>query len=322
MRAKKNETAPKTDDVMTPNAGPNGEPANGAATHEATNGHASATTEEPAAAAPPAAEKTEIDGGSIGAEDQELLERSMRFLVGVQSASYLKKARREGYTTSEHELGWRLFTKAAGADRPLEHWFVDAEPEASPDGHYQQALLRELDTFEGIWLPRVRALMERVVPEDAQEALASTFFEGLAANGDGATHAREQALSPALIGRVRTLLDRVEKLDQSDAPGAVALAAKLVERGLTPQLVKNVRAMCAEADGEKKPDAKKPASVSPEVIRAATEAQLGALKELRRWFNDWATMFRTVLPPRDQARLGLVAAKTRATQSAKTASPD
>ena len=50
---------------------------------------------------------------------QAFLLRVCRMLVKVLTPGYADKARREGYTTDEHALGWRLWRTAAGETRPF-----------------------------------------------------------------------------------------------------------------------------------------------------------------------------------------------------------
>jgi hypothetical protein len=270
---------------------------------------AAATAPAPAAHATNGASDDPVnEAGTLTADDHDLIDRASKFLVGVQNPTYLRKVRKEGYTPAEHALGWGLWKKAAGADRPLDHWLGEPEPEVTGDGVYQLAILRELEVFETTWQPRVRALVERVVAEAEQDAMIARLFDGLA----------PEPLSPAIVARVRTFLDR---LDELGTEGTETLAEKLLERGLTPATVKSVRGLCAEAEGGSPRPASgeaRAAGPSPEVIRAAHEAQLTGVKELRRWFNDWATMLRTVLGPREQLRLGLQMSKTRGPNAPKS----
>jgi hypothetical protein len=249
-----------------------------------------------------------LEGGSLAADDLEFLDRVARFLIGIQNPAYLKRPRREGYTPSEHQLGWRLWNKAAGADRPLDHWLaVPEEPSPEDDAALRLAHYRELDNFFRTWIPRSRALVERCIPDDAQEAFTATFFADL----------ESQPFGPGIVGQVRAFLDRVAALAKSNERGAKDVAEKLVERGLTTDVTKSIRTMLAEADGEKKGKAKAQSGVSADELRKGHEAQLQAMKELKRWFNDWATMLKSVIAPRDQVRLGLTPAKARATSTPK-----
>lgn len=54
--------------------------------------------------------------------DLLFLQRVVRFLVNVLDPGYADKARREGYSSKEHALGWQIWRTAAGETRPFEHW--------------------------------------------------------------------------------------------------------------------------------------------------------------------------------------------------------
>jgi len=168
---------------------------------------------------------------------QRFLNRVMRFLVAVQSPTYVRRARREGYTAVEHKQGWRLWQIAAGSDRPLDHWFAEHEAESPIGGGEQLHLLQEIDSFENTWFPRTRAVIRRMVPRDARDEFAAVFFRNL----------EQQPLGPGVVGSVTTFLARLEDLPKSASPHAKKVHATLAGRGLTAGRITAVKALLDKA---------------------------------------------------------------------------
>jgi hypothetical protein len=244
---------------------------------------------------------------TLDSREQLFMARVMRFLVGIQSPLRAPRARREGYTADEHKHGWSLWRMAAGESRSLDQYFAETrDVEESPD---RQRTLRELDLFENTWFPRVRAIIRRVVPEDARDSFERGFFKDLA----------QQPLGPAVVGSVGTLLSRIEGLASSKQEGASKVAATLSARGLDKGRITEVRALITSLENESRLERH---PVDPADIREAQEAQLAALEELRAWFNDWATTLRSVFFPRDQAQLGLLAVRRDGTVEEAVAEGD
>jgi hypothetical protein len=237
--------------------------------------------------------------------DQRFLDRVMRFLVSIQSPVYVRRARQEGYTAAEHKQGWHLWQVAAGADRPLDHWFAEREAE-SPAAHGEQLrLLQEIDTFENTWFPRTRAIIRRMVPRDARDEFTAAFFKNL----------EQQPLGPGVVGSVSTFIARTGDLAKSASPHAKLVRATLDSRGLTAAKLAAVTDLLARAShlaGDV--PAPKPDTAA---IQKAQAAQLEGLADLRDWFNDWGTALRSVLNGQEQIRLGLLQIK-RGASAAET----
>jgi hypothetical protein len=237
-----------------------------------------------------------VDDVSLGSRDQQFMERVMRFLVAVQVPRRALRARREGYTAEEHTLGWKLWRKAAGEDRSLDEYF--AEVRGSEESPEHVRILRELDSFENTWFPRVRAIIRRVVPSEARDEFELAFFKDLA----------QQPLGPAVVGSVSALLARVEGLAKSAQAGAPAVAKTLATRGLDAHKIAQVRALIATL--ENRPSAAG-VKVDAASIRKAQQEQLDAFAQLRDWFNDWSVTLRSVFTPQEQIRMGLVVVTRR-----------
>jgi hypothetical protein len=133
---------------------------------------------------------------NLSSVDLMFLQRVVRFLVNVLDPAYADKARREGYSSKEHALGWQIWRTAAGETRPFEHWLrgQDVSDGTDGDGTDQRRLLQEIDDFENTWFPRTRAIIRRVVPQDRRERFAAAFFKDLV----------QQPLGPAVVGSVGT----------------------------------------------------------------------------------------------------------------------
>ncbi|AGP40395.1 hypothetical protein BE04_35960 [Sorangium cellulosum] len=215
---------------------------------------------------------------------------------------YLDRARRHGYTQKEHDLGWELYTTASGKNRRFEHWLAESDQRdvAAGVSAERMRLLQEIDAFENLWFPRMRALIPRVLPRDSADRFAAAFFKDLA----------QQPLSPAVVDSVKTFLNRVDELASSAEPGARKLYETLGERGLTPKKIEAMRRLIAAAEEHRTPDRAAPALRRDEIAKAK-EAQLAALESLRLWYNDWATTFRGVFGTRAQVTLGLTSLKRR-----------
>jgi hypothetical protein len=226
-----------------------------------------------------------LDYGSF-----DLLSRAMRFMVGIQTPSLLTRARREGYSSEEHQLGQTLWKRASGLERPLDHFFARGVLALS-DSAEAQRCLQDIDGFENTWFPRTRAIIRRAVPVDRRDAFEAAFFADLT----------QQPLGPAVVGSVTTYLTRVEGLEQSAQPDAKAVRQLLQQRGLTPGKIADVRRVIAQL-GELTPPA---VPTDTTEYKQADAAQREALQQLADWYRDWATTLRTVFATREQLKLGL-----------------
>ncbi|MBI4819046.1 MAG: hypothetical protein HY791_22430 [Deltaproteobacteria bacterium] len=239
-------------------------------------------------------ELDELSPTSLVKDDRLLLDRSMRFLVSIQTRRFVARARREGYSAAEHTEGWRLWKAASGSDRPLDHWLYE-EKEQSVIGEPPAlgATLQALDDFENMWFPRTRMIIARVVPASEREAFLNGFFANLS----------QQPLGPSVVGSVRTFLSRVDGLASSSSEHAKAVRKVLASRGLTDARLARVRALLDEAEGQGAEVPTRPDSAAE--VGAAQVAQQEALAALRAWFVDWATTLRTAFNVNDRIQLGL-----------------
>jgi len=238
-----------------------------------------------------------VTATNLSSTDQAFLRRVVRFLVNIATPGYGDKARREGYSASEHALGWKLWRTAAGETRPFDHWLREQEVAEGTDmdSAEQRRLLQEIDTFENTWFPRTRAIIRRVVAKDRRDRFAAAFFKDLA----------QQPLGPAVVGSVSTFITRVEGLEGNDDVDTKAVRTMLRSRGLTKARIDGIKNLLEAAQAGSKPS-KTGAAVSAEELEKARAAQLEALADLRDWFNDWGTTLRSRFGARDQVRLGLM----------------
>lgn len=266
--------------------------------------HSNESSEEAPPEVEDLGEQDELSPTSLLKDDRLLLDRSMRFLVSIQTPKFLKRARREGYSTSEHAEGWQLWRVASGQDRPLDHWLQEEQAGVPGETLAHGATLQALDDFENTWFPRARSIIRRVVPAEEVEAFLGGFFANL----------EQQPLGPGVVGSVKTFLGRVEGLASSTSPHAAPVAKMLEGRGLTEAKIRRIRSLLEEAEGQGAAEVTRPNNAAE--LGAAQAAQAQALVALRAWFVDWATTLRTVFNVNDRIQLGLtrVRRKTAAPQ--------
>jgi hypothetical protein len=223
--------------------------------------------------------------------DFRFLDRALRLLTTIQQPGYMRLARQEGYTAEEHKLGLELWKRASGIDRPLDHLFLRTASVVL-SGSVEQQLLQELDAFENKWFSRTRAIIRRAVPVERRDAFESAFFADL----------KQQPLGPKVVGSVTAFLARVEGLEKSEQAEAGAVRNMLRARGLGDAKIANVRKLIDDLGSVEPP-------VVPGDVQAARRAdaeQRSALDDLKAWYRDWGTTFRTVFSHRDLVRLGLI----------------
>jgi hypothetical protein len=256
---------------------------------------------------PTAAAPVEFTATALGKSDQALLRRTMRFLVNVVEPGLADRARREGYSREEHQLGWQLWRTAAGETRSFEHWLCEQQLVDGIDvgSVEQRRRLQEIDEFENTWFPRTRTIIRRVVSKERRDAFSAAFFKDLV----------QQPLGPAVVGSVGTYLTRLAGLETSTDPNAKAVRATLRSRGLTDGKVAAVAQLLEEtkagATGSKEPSP----PVSAAELEKARLAQLDALDALRDWWNDWGVTLRSRYGLREQLKLGLTLGKKRGPSS-------
>lgn len=253
-------------------------------------------------------EVLEVSNGVLNSAGVKFMGRVMRFLVAVQSPAYWAKALREGYTTEEHLLGWKLLRLAGGESREMDH-LVEEVGSGAPIGVEQGAALQQIDAFENLWFPRVRGIIRRVVPRAHRDTFAEAFFKDI----------EQQPYGPGVVRTVSTLLTRLEGLATSSQPGAKEVFAMVEKRGLSPKRRAHMRSVLAQVESPGAP-AKKNATIE-QVVQTQDE-QTESLASLRDWFNDWGVTLRPVFSARAQITLGLtVLARGRADDEAPAAPP-
>ncbi|WP_437283481.1 hypothetical protein WME90_23770 [Sorangium sp. So ce375] len=261
-------------------------------------------------AQPASSEPSEASlSAALTAAEQDLLGRALRFLVNVQAAPFLARARREGYAANEHREGWRLFKLASGEQRPLEHLFAEAPSSGGVEGAERMQLLREIDAFENTWFPRTRAIIRRVVPRERRDGFEAAFFK----------HLEPHPLGSSASMSVGTYLRRLEGLARNSDGDAKKVHKTLAARGLSEAKVQQVRDLLAKLDAGA--HAQPPRVPVAELARARRE-QREALEGLRDWFNDWATTLRQVFPVKAQIQLGVTAVKCSAAASGEVIDED
>ena len=245
----------------------------------------------------------------VDADGRRFLERVARFLVQIQHPTLMARALNEGYSTREHGVVWALFTEASGGATSVELNAASgalqlADTQANTARVHR---LKQIDTFENTWFPRTRAIIRRVVTDGAAEAYAAAFFADI----------EQQPLGPNVVGSVASYLMRVASLDTTPGSTGAQVRELLRERGLTDERIASVVALVNEA---KSFDLGVLPTTGPTAaeIAAAGARRAEALTRLARWYDDWATTFRSVFNAREQLKLGLTNAKGRASRKTKT----
>ncbi|MFO0554003.1 MAG: hypothetical protein U0271_36825 [Polyangiaceae bacterium] len=241
-------------------------------------------------------EVLEASGAELSSDDRQFLGRVSRFLIAILGPRFIRRAVKNNYAGSEHNLGWRLWNTAAGRDRPFEHNFTEATVDLEKVDPVRFDKLRRLDDIENRFFPRARMVIQRFVPKKNRGAFEAAFFKDLA----------QQPLGPLVVDSVKTFLSRVEALETSKEPGAVAVFNNLRLRGLTPLLVAEAKGLIEELT---EPGSLPAISPVASEVAAAHQAQLDALEELHLWWNDWATTLRPSFNVQEQIVLGLTEVK-------------
>jgi hypothetical protein len=224
-------------------------------------------------------------------ETRRLL-RISRFLLMIRDPALFLVALAHGYTPAEHEEGWALFRRASGEGQAMRV----ATQGAAPRSLFLDQELQALDAFENLWFPRVRAVIERVVPSEHRATFLATFFRDLT----------QQPLGPGVILSVRGLVERLAALPTSGLPGAAAVRDTLRTRGLTDDVLAAMRARVAALETIPALPATPAAPVAAEGDAAPDHAaRRAAYEALSAWFNDWGTTLRSVYNKRELVQLGL-----------------
>lgn len=162
-----------------------------------------------------------------------MLVRILRFLVGLRDPAIAPKAAHQGYDDEEHSYGWSQYVVAAGQNVPFSMHLTNADAAAMLAGADVRATLKELDVFENTWFERPRGAIRRFVPRERRAVVEAAFYKDLTQQPEG----------PSVVGSVTLFLQRVDELGESHEPGAAQAHALLVKKGLTPAVVGRVRGL-------------------------------------------------------------------------------
>lgn len=204
------------------------------------------------------------------------LRRILSFLIGARNPRIFAVLATRGFTQTDLDEGWELFTVAAGSK--LSYTGQTKDPLA-PDMAREH--LAVLDEWENTWFPVVAATLERHAP-----ALHEKVFNNL-----GQTEGNEVLVS------VSTMLDRLGDLKKTEL--GAKMTELLAQRGLTPA-VKDTAASLIQA-------IKQAGDVSlPEIDPGSLEEQVKAQEDVWAWYREWGQIARTVIDRGDiLIRLGL-----------------
>jgi|JI10StandDraft_1071094.scaffolds.fasta_scaffold505434_1 hypothetical protein len=250
----------------------------------------------------------------LDADGRSLLESVARLLMRIQQPTLMARAQLEGYTTEEHQVGWRAFVEAAGGNTTVE-LNVASGVMQSADALVTQrrnSILQQLDGMENTWFPRLRAIIRRVLADDpSAAAFEAAFFEEM----------EQQPLGPGVIASMAKFVNRIRSLDTTPGSPGARVRAVLNERGLTDERLAEVSAMVEElqAFAAGAVDVGQPTAAEVAAINARRAA---AFAKVERWYQDWATTFRTVFSTREQLQLGLTDLKGKKEKKEKKAVRD
>lgn len=250
----------------------------------------------------------------LDADGRSLLESVARLLMRIQQPTLMARAQLEGYTTEEHQVGWRAFVEAAGGNTTVE-LNVASGVMQSADALVTQrrnSILQQLDGMENTWFPRLRAIIRRVLADDpSAAAFEAAFFEEM----------EQQPLGPGVIASMAKFVNRIRSLDTTPGSPGARVRAVLNERGLTDERLAEVSAMVEElqAFDAGAVNVGQPTAAEVAAINARRAA---AFAKVERWYQDWATTFRTVFSTREQLQLGLTDLKGKKEKKEKKAVRD
>lgn len=247
---------------------------------------------------------------TLSSKERQLLQHVSRFLIGIAASARASRALREGYTTDEHQEGWRLWRLGAGEAITLDHWFDDLHATAQAKKNISLDDLKQIDTFENLWFPRTKAIIQRVVPREHRETFLEVFFKDLS----------QQPLGPGVIQSVGTFLQRVEGLHKSKLSGAKEVAATLVARGLTDEVRKKMLVQIQQAQAvQSGPEVNVPSAKARQKV---AEERATALHDLADWYNDWRTTLSPIFSGNDAIALGFQAHKGGRSSAVEGVEPD
>jgi hypothetical protein len=190
-----------------------------------------------------------------------------------------------GYTPKDHEEGWNLLHKVSG--------YVPGEAGPVDDDTKARDAITELDAWDEQGFQRAHAALTRLHP--AQDRY---IFDGLA-----------PAKGPEAVLRVALFLDRLDALEGGPDRKATRKADRaaletLETRGITKAERTRLRALVGVAQSSPR------LPIIASTAASSVEKRTEALRELRAWYNDWASTARAVVTRRDYLiRLGLARRK-------------
>ena len=228
---------------------------------------------------------------------EEAPNRALTFLSGAGTSGVIRSILLSvGYTSEEHQQGWKLLHRVAG--------YTPAASGVTEDASVQRAVA-ELDAWDEPGFRRVRAALGHL----HKPQLAFVFANDL-----------QPATGPEAVLTVATMIARLDELEhgadrKSTRKDDHAALDTLAKRGITKEERLRLRGLVEVAQ--------KGVRVVASPVDAADQKQRHQhLSELREWHNDWAETARSVLTRRDHLiRLGLAKRKKRKQAAPPEASP-
>jgi hypothetical protein len=192
---------------------------------------------------------------------------ALSLLMGLRDPGISAALPPHGLTEAVLQDGWDRLRTVTHLPRPV-------ELSASPD------IVKQLDGLENRWFPMARYTLQFRYPE-----LGRSLFDGLS-----------QASGAAVLISADLFVSRVEQLAAGEEPfgeqGPEAREA-LRERGLTDEVLGQMRSLVAKAQTFKAPAVRMP---------DPTERQ-AAVDHLWAWYREWAGVARIALKNRTHLRM-------------------
>ena len=213
------------------------------------------------------------------------LSRALTFLAHVRHPDVVKQLATRGFDDATLEEGWRLFSTAAGRGVDLPQV---ADSEGSPEALELAALssrtlIERLDAWENAWFPIIDATLRYRFP-----LLHQWVF-----------HRLRQTSGPEVVITVRTMLDRIARLEEASDDGEPEAVVLLTRRGVHVTTLAHARQLLGALEQF---DRSRP--LDHEAAERAAREQ--ALAELHIGYREWTQIARVVLTRGDLlVRLGL-----------------
>lgn len=187
--------------------------------------------------------------------------RTLKLLLGIPHPVILPVMQAHGYTKADDDDGWELL-RSLGYSKNL---LVKPPP-------VDTNIIHQIDMWENYWFPIAQAAMTRRFP-----AVAAKFFQNLT-----------QLSGPEVIVSVRLFLDRYDDLTKegsSYGPEGAKAKELLAERGLTPVVLDEVRALLLAVRDPRPP-------LTPEALEQAKVDAQKAEDALWAWYLEWSPIAR------------------------------